>query len=246
MTSPSIEPKQLNQRLAKRLLAYATMAGAGIAGLASNAAAKIIYTPTHNDIHGHYPIDLNHDGINDFRIYSYGFSGIGNLDAIPVSPTNKVAKDTGQGCFRGYSAAALQQGAVIGAGRDFAARATCMAEYNSGAYGPWVGQTDRYLGFEFYIDGQKHYGWARLSMNGFFCPGCDLRIFGYAYETIPNKAIIAGDQGNDEGNDEDNTAESSVKPATLGALALGAPGQQLWRKPEADTTSTSNSVEDKP
>jgi hypothetical protein len=240
MTSPRIEPKMLNQRLSKRLLAYATMAGAGVAGLASNAAAKIIYTPTHNDIHGNYPIDLNHDGINDFRIYSYGFSGIGNLDAIPVHPSNKLAQATGQGCFRGYSAAALQQGAVIGPGRDFAARATCMAEYNFGAYGPWVGQTDRYLGFEFYIDGQKHYGWARLSMNGFFCPGCDLRIFGYAYETIPNKAIIAGDEGNNEGN----TAESSMKPATLGALALGATGQQLWRK-ETDTT-TSNSLEDKP
>jgi hypothetical protein len=224
MPSQFRNPKPLTHRLTKRLFAYATMAGAGVAACTSHAAGEIVYTPTHNDIHGNYPIDLNHDGINDFRIYSYSLSGIGSLDAIPVSPTNRVAKMFGQGCFRGYSAAALPEGAVIGMGRDFGVRATCMAQYDSGWFGAWTGESNHYLGLEFIIDGQKHYGWARLTMDP-SCPyGCNLRIFGYAYETIPGKPITAGDEG--------NTSEAFAKPTTLGTLALGAPALNSWRKEE--------------
>lgn len=216
----STDAKPLNHRLTNLLLAYAAVAGAGIAASASHAGAEVIYTPTRNDIHGHFPIDLNHDGLNDFHIDSYYLSLTGYLEVIPVIPINKIAKSHGQGCFLGSSAAALPQGAVIGPGRSFNARATCMAVYNSLWYGAWVGQTDRYLGLEFSIDGQIHYGWARLTMNSFFCPGCVGRIFGYAYETIPGKPIIAGDQGK---------TPKAPAPATLGALALGTSTLDSWR-----------------
>jgi hypothetical protein len=229
MTSPHIEPKPLNQRLTKRLLAYATMAGAGIAAIASNADAEVVYTPTHNNIDQDYYLDLNNDGIGDFHIHSYYLSGIGNFEVHPMIPINKVAA-VEKGC-PGPGAAPLPQGALIGPGLTLDGNATCMAFMLSWySVGPWLGKKDRYLGFEFYIDGQKHYGWARLSMQDFFCYLCIGRIFGYAYETIPGKPIVAGDQGNDEGNDEITTTESSVKPATLGALALGAPALDLWRR----------------
>ncbi len=216
-------PKPLCHLLTNRLLAYTAMAGASLAAFTAHADAEVIYTPTRNDIHGNYPLDLNHDGINDFRISSYELSSDGSLGAIPVHPMNKVAKAFGQGCFRGYSAAALPQGVVIGARLEFGNRATCMADYDSGWTGAWTGEIDHYLGFEFYIDGQKHYGWARLSMDPFCPDGCILRIFGYAYETIPGKPIIAGDEGNATSASEDN--------ATLGALAIGAPSINFWRKP---------------
>jgi len=48
------------------------------------------------------------------------------------------------------------------------------------------------------------------------------RIAGYAYETVPGKPIIAGDEG--------NASEAFVEPPTLGALALGSPALNLWRK----------------
>ena len=53
---------------------------------------------------------------------------------------------------------------------------------------PWAGVTNRYLGFKFLIDGQVHYGWARVSVPDIY----DVVVTGYAYETIPNKPIIEG------------------------------------------------------
>ncbi|MGD0987816.1 MAG: hypothetical protein ABR874_08400 [Candidatus Sulfotelmatobacter sp.] len=84
-----------------------------------------------------------------------------------------------------------------------------------GANGPWFLKQDHYLGFAFNIDGKEHFGWARLSL-GRFVFDHTATITGYAYETVPGKAIIAGDEG--------NSGEVSTASATLGALALGAPG----------------------
>ena len=69
------QPQALNQHLAKRLLAYAAMAGAGIAASTSPATAEIVYTPTHKNIDMDFYLDLNHDGIGDFHIHSYYLSG---------------------------------------------------------------------------------------------------------------------------------------------------------------------------
>jgi hypothetical protein len=208
------EPKTLNHQLSKRLLTYAAMAGAGMAALASNADAEIVYTPTHNSVNQDFYIDLNHDGINDFHIHSYYLSGYAFLQVLPVIPINKISA-VHKGCLSGYGAAPLLRGALIGPGLDFAANGTCMAEKNfsSQSIGPWLGLQDRYLGFEFYIGGQKHFAWARMSVEQFAFDNTG-RILGYAYETIPGKPIIAGDQG--------NATNVSLEPGTLGALALGA------------------------
>lgn len=113
------------------------------------------------------------------------------------------------------AAAPLQAGAVIGQGKPFRHDATCMAFSLYGANGPWFLKQDHYLGFAFNIDGKEHFGWARLSL-GRFVFDHTATITGYAYETVPGKAIIAGDEG--------NSGEVSTASATLGALALGAPG----------------------
>ncbi|MGA2022459.1 MAG: hypothetical protein ABSH02_17840 [Candidatus Sulfotelmatobacter sp.] len=215
------QSQALSPHLAKRLLAYAAMAGAGIAASTSPATAEVVYTPTHNNIDQDYYLDLNNDGIGDFHIHSYYLSGIGNFEVHPMIPINKIAA-VDKGCPRGPGAAPLPKGAVIGPGLTLDGNATCMGFMLSWySTGPWLGLKDRYLGFEFYIDGQKHYGWARLSMQDFFCYLCIGRILGYAYETVPGKPIVAGDEG--------NTTDASVEP-TLGALALGAPALDLWRR----------------
>jgi hypothetical protein len=87
--------------------------------------------------------------------------------------------------------------------------------------GAWVNIKDRYLGFAFKIGEKIHFGWARLSTQH-FCYECTAVIQGYAYETIPGKPIVAGDEG--------NVTEASLEPAGLGMLALGAPGVSLWRR----------------
>jgi hypothetical protein len=62
----------------------------------------------------------------------------------------------------------------------------------------WFG-VDRYLGLKFVIKGTTRYGWARLTVSmEFYKVSATLK--GYAYETIPGKAIIAGaTKGPDDG-----------------------------------------------
>jgi hypothetical protein len=66
---------------------------------------------------------------------------------------------------------------------------------------------------KFKIKGKIQYGWARLSVQVQFPLTITATLTGYAYETIPNKGIVAG---------KSKGPEDSVKqPATLGRLALG-------------------------
>lgn len=67
---------------------------------------------------------------------------------------------------------------------------TWSSSYNS-TYGNWANQTSKYLGLEFQILGQTHYGWARVTVQGVNC----VTVEEYAYETMPNVAILAGDKG---------------------------------------------------
>jgi hypothetical protein len=125
------------------------------------------------------------------------------------------------------------RGGVIGKLSRFSQRspATLAFLYSGFSYGPWVNLKNHYLGFAFSINGQKHFGWARLSFNSFLCYKCIAGITGYAYETVPGKAIIAGDKGGSQ--------DAEVRPGTLGALALGYSGLPVWRK-EQQPQSTTN------
>jgi hypothetical protein len=92
----------------------------------------------------------------------------------------------------------------------------------------WAFANDQYLGLWFKINGQNHYGWARLSVT--FHPGLpkdrswEAHLTGYAYETIADQRIKAG-QMSDEA-DEANVGQH----ASLGTLALGSNGLPLWRR----------------
>jgi hypothetical protein len=223
------KPRPLEKALGSRLLAYAAMAGASVGLGHSLADAQVVYTPTHHNIDQDYYLDLNHDGINDFHIHSYYLSGYGDLEVFPVITGNRIAA-LAKGCLGGEAAAPLALGATIGPGMLLGAKASCMAVMDSFySFGPWINKQNHYLGFAFEVNGQTHYGWARMSMQGFFCFPCIGRIFGYAYETTPGKSIVAGD----EGHGTQASTQDSAAPTPLGALALGAPGLQLWRKRDA-------------
>jgi hypothetical protein len=85
-----------------------------------------------------------------------------------------------------------------------------------------------------------HYGWARLSASlepRRQIPGA-CTLTGYAYETIPGKPIITGKTKGKDDETDDRIGQANPaalgrptpKPATLGALALGAPGLSIWRR----------------
>ena len=105
-------------------------------------------------------------------------------------------------------------------------------------FGPWQNVKNRYLGLKFKINDETHYGWARLNVE-LSKTEITATLTGYAYETIPNKPIIAGqtkgpDAGENDGPDASltNPIPDIPQPASLGALALGAPGLSIWRRRE--------------
>lgn len=89
--------------------------------------------------------------------------------------------------------------------------------------GQFLYTKDRYLGLQFIIDGQAHYGWVRLTVaRQQILGGIQAAVTGYAYETIPDKPIITGKT---KGPDV-----ITLEPASLGHLAQGASGISAWRE----------------
>jgi hypothetical protein len=239
---------RLSPKLDKGLLAYAsaaTAAGVGFLALIQPAEAKIVYTPAKVSIvpNNTNPLDLNHDGVADFSFKDTTFKtsfggGGGFLSIVPAQSANQI---WGHLIVNHRNASALYGGVRIGANRKFAPGANLMAstQVNSGrppggpgtCSGPWANVTNRYLGLEFTIKGKIHFGWARLSVS---CPLRSLMVTatltGYAYETVPGKAIRTG-QRKDDG-EKLNGAALAPKTATLGWLAQGAPGLAVWRRKE--------------
>jgi hypothetical protein len=243
----------LDQRLNFYALA-ASAAGVGLLALAQPSEAKIIYTKTHQVIspNGIYPLDLNHDGTIDFLIQERfqpntgcgGYSGLWAKEAFG----NAVEGNGGW-------ASALSKGAPIGPQQGFISSKGSFGEVmvhfwsspcGGGSQGQWANLKNRYLGLKFRIDGKVHYGWARLSVE-VGSGKIVTTLTGYAYETIPNKAICAGQT---HGATESDTATPDVRmpaasglaanveptprpaqSASLGALALGAGHASSWRRP---------------
>lgn len=219
--------------------------------LSEPTEAKIIYTPAHVTIGvgQSYKLDLNHDGITDFTLMDTKRSGDStafySLFERPAGGNAVVARYDHNHLFR--LAKALWRGARIQAGRPFYDGYALMASvlYGPGgtaSYGSWVNVRGRYLGLRFKINGQTHYGWARLSVNlGGQGRGVTAILTGYAYETIPDKSIIAGETKGPDDNSIDGPDVALTAPApkraTLGALALGTPGLSIWRR-EDSTAAT--------
>ncbi|MES2829628.1 MAG: hypothetical protein V4687_15815 [Bacteroidota bacterium] len=56
-------------------------------------------------------------------------------------------------------------------------------------YGLWIGKADKYLGIKFKLNNKYHYGWVRISHTK---STDELMISDYAYNTIPEQGIAAG------------------------------------------------------
>jgi len=233
---------RLSVALEKRLSAYASAAaaaGVGLVALASSAEAKIVYTPANINIPprgGRVLLDLNHDGNADFS-FSNGWNSLGSHTTLPflkAGGENQANEVWGRGNFvdtfnqKFVFASALHPGVRVASnnsyfqsGKPWIMLGGRFGRSVSATWGQWFPYTEhRYLGLKFIIDGQIHYGWARLNVNE-GKQGILPTITGYAYETIANKPIITG-----------KTKGPDVvvyEPASLGRLAQGASGVSAWR-----------------
>ena len=200
---------------------------------------------------GYVSLDLNHDGIADFIIGNRGIScgpvSRGYQSAahcilqsslvLPKGQTCNYLTDQiwGRGVVSGRFASALPAGFKVRPSKAYFQAAkypffAVMGEIGAGAYehssnseGQWLYAKDRYLGLQFVIKGQVHYGWARFTVT--FPPqpsrGILAILTGYAYETEPNTPIITGKT---KGPDV-----VTLDPSTLGQLAAGASQIPAWR-----------------
>ncbi len=223
------KPSRLSESLQRHLNAYAlaaSAAGVGMLALSQPTEGKIVYTPAHKHIGANKKIglDLNHDSRVDFVFTdTQHISSAFWTDVLWVSGGSKNGV-VGWYATRTY-ASALNSGVRIGpklGTENQADMGVCGGNDNTttvGCVGPWIDVKHRYLGLKFQIHGKTHFGWARLNVS--FEPHPRKKITGlltgYAYETIPNKPIIAGKT---KGPDV-----ITVDPGSLGQLAQGSAGR---------------------
>ena len=222
--------------LDKKLLAYLTAIGATCAAAITtpqSAEAKVVYTPANRIIsfNGKSILDLNNDHIADF---DFSGGGLGNISAVWVHPFgSNHAFTTAQ--FGSYWAAALPAGVTVGPGPGFVGHkavieVTCFCSGYFSYIGPWVNAQNLYLGLEITISGQHHFGWARITTNA----DKEFVLTGYAYETVPGKAIVTGATTDEQAEavppQHPDDASAFLGMPSLGLLARGAAGLDLWRR----------------
>jgi len=236
--------------LEQRLLAYAAAAGASLVSTQA-ASAKVIYTPINLTVTGTVPLDLNHDGVVDFNLVERSELGLTiqfsetALYALRVNGAGSPGAGVVGGTFRNYPlASALPWNAAIGPDEHFlhaqnrgVGMASLYVFFDTGlCRGGFAGSfcygvTDRFLGLRFVVSGKTYYGWAGFSVVKIKRnrPRIIARLTGVAYEDVPGRPIRAGDL---EGARATIETAPDPQPATLGLLALGAPGLDIWRKRE--------------
>lgn len=232
MTNPALSQRSggrrkrslLSAAMESRLLSYtaaASAAGVGVLALSQPAEARVVYTPVEIKLSNScYYLLLNDEGIPNFIISNRFYFTTGGQSSLTVKAIgNNSFVETSSTYFGWLNAAApLPAGAIIPASSRGSKNNGLLVAFVVGGVGgnwyegKWVKEKHRYLGLKFQVNGKTHYGWARLSVNS---PASGV-LTGYAYETVPNKPIIAGET---KGPDV-----ITVQPASLGRLAQGSAG----------------------
>ena len=180
-------------KLTKRLAQYGALT-AIVAG-AADANGQVVYTDESPDFAGgigdQYFLDVNNDGNDDFRIWHNGSS---NLYVSPLTSTNGVLGSGGSTFAYPF---ALTSGATVssGAGTFFNngfSGGFQSLNYGSCSFGNWCSVTDRYMGLEFNIGPDTHYGWVRLDVDQ---AGDVWSVEEFAYDATPGAPVTTGDMG---------------------------------------------------
>ena len=246
-------PVSIQQHLHTYALAAAA-AGVSVLALAQPAETEIIYTPANDAIGpGVLYLDLTGDGTTDFWFNATWFGGQSFASGYLAVHNSVVGNGVMGSMQRGWLPAALQAGVAIGPGANFSSgtRASMAWGWFMGSskpyvwkcYGPWNDVHHRFLGLKFMLNGEVHYGWARLSQKckrGYWETAT---LTGYAYETVPDQGLLSGQKriksdlesenltAPDEATPTSTTpTQPAQQPATLGMLAIGSPALSAWRR----------------
>jgi hypothetical protein len=227
------ETSVLPERLERRLLLYALATGGAIGLAAGPGQARVVFTPSNATFFGdrNFPIDLNNDGTTDLVLelrLHYGFDALVYLTAVG---------EGGNGILHAYSqfAAAVHPGGLIGAGASTFSNQGVMASDYVILQGQFVAARRRFLGVKFLIQGQTHYGWVGFRSVTFHgSHGFAVNLAGWAYETEPNTAIIAGVRpSGGEAEWSSGSPRPAAQPTSLELLARGNVALADWRRRKA-------------
>jgi len=228
-------PSLLDEVLEQRVLLYTLAAGAALA-VASPAQAKVIFTPSNVVVYSepcngspagnsygstnYLAIDLNNDGVVDFSLYDlcgYTYTlrrstiGVG-LNLIARGAANLKLADVSDRLPLG-----LRKGSLIGSSGVFTSQDVLAGRVARGdVNGHFLNVHNRYVGVKFIINGEAHYGWIGFRKVTTPYLSNTAVLGGWAYETVPNKAIRAGDEGED-----DSAISGAIEPTSLELLAAG-------------------------
>jgi hypothetical protein len=199
------QPKGGERSPLSKWLAYSGSVAAFMA-VAPKTNAQVIYTDVDPDEvidASAFDIDFDGDGTIDVHFLQSGitFSGyVIDLDLAQIPDGNAVVGTNGSSTNTntGYPSV-VASGQVIGAEvSNFQGQSSQLlalgvngAVPSSVSYGQWGGQSG-FLGVRFSIDGETHYGWIQLEVSA---GGETITVKDYAYESTPDMAINAGDEG---------------------------------------------------
>ncbi len=162
----------------KEILKYTSAATAVLAG--TSATAQYQYTDikdtTISSNNGFYNLDINQDGVIDFKITQYvDTGGLGTTNAVIIQPyganDNAVAgeKISIYNYPFNLNAAVVLDGTTDwrGAGGNYNnGYLTFVVDGQNYPNSNWVGpETDGFLGLKIYVNSLPHYGWARLDIG---------------------------------------------------------------------------------
>ncbi len=179
--------KITSKDFSKKMAQYGALSLA-IAGVA-DASGQIVYTDINPDFVGGagatLDIDFDGDGTTDVTILQSNNGNYELVQALPYS-TNGVLAASNTGYFY---ASNLAYGAAISAGagsfRSFGSLCAGVGYLGS----QFCGTGEGYIGVEFDVSGNTHYGWVRVNVMD----SSNFIVMDYAYESTPNMAIAAGD-----------------------------------------------------
>jgi hypothetical protein len=196
--------------LAKKYAAYA-LAGAALGVPAADAAVMYVNPPdTVQSSPALTPYDLDGDLTNDYSL-ALATPNIFTAEAFWFSlGVNKVA-------VSGGLPVALQEGQTVDASLTYGTDALLLREkFPFGFTGNWPDNLadPRFVGLQFQIGAETHYGWARIGVatNLFFNTQSQAIVYDWAFESDPDTPITIA------------PPTAIPEPSTFALFALGAAG----------------------
>lgn len=241
----------------KKLLNYGAMSAA-ILGVA-NVSGQIVYTDiddvTINELGTTTSVDLDQNGDIDFSLDLPNFTGGFGFVGFPgtdqgggMGSTDNVFVGFANGNF--FYGSNLAEGDIIDATSP---TTDPLRRADNNFYGcaysssQFCGDlTDAYVGLVFQLNGNTHYGWARIDVNVPDANSGTLTLKDYAYNSVANAPILAGETL----SLEDNTIEGFSSFVSDNVLTLNArtpletitihsiTGQEVITQKLSNTTAT--------